>query len=91
MEASACWESPWEQTRGEREGLAVWLAASCRAMREARLALERGELGARERYKQAQAETDLAVAAAERLLAFTPTPVGLAASQPARLGKRSAP
>ena len=54
--------------------MAHWLAVSYRAMREARLAVERGEPDANERYRQAMLDADVAVAASERLLAVLPPP-----------------
>lgn len=64
----------WEQARPERERMAHWLAVSYRAMREARLAVERGEPDANERYRRAMLDADVAVAASERLLAVLPQP-----------------
>jgi len=64
----------WEKARPDRERMAHWLAVSYRAMREARLAVERGEPNANERYRQAMIEADAAVAASELMLAALPGP-----------------
>ena len=54
--------------------MAHWLAVSYREVRAARLAVERGEPKANERYRQAMLDADVAVAASERLLAVLPAP-----------------